>query len=51
VHYHFATLVQELRDADRNNELSHYGHVLPIPDTVCQSREGLTAFLHARGSP
>jgi len=49
--FHFATLTEQLRDADRNKELAQYGHVLAIPDNVCQSRESLTAYLHSNGSP
>jgi hypothetical protein len=49
--YHFSTLEQEIRDADRNQELAQYGHVLPISDQFCQTRGDLTSYLEARGSP
>jgi hypothetical protein len=51
VYYHLATLEQELRDADRNNELAQYGHVLAVSDVVCQSREQLQAFLAGNAAP
>jgi hypothetical protein len=51
IHFHMANIEQELRDADRNNELAQYGHVLPISDVVCFSRESLQSFLSSRGSP
>ena len=49
--FHMATMEEQLRDADRNNELAQYGHVIPISDNWCQTREDLRAFLDARGAP
>jgi len=50
-YFHMSSIEEQLHDAERNGELAAYGHVLPISDIYCQTREDLRAYLAARGAP
>jgi len=51
VRFHAATLMEIVRDMQRDQRLRQQGQIVPVPDTECQNLVRLQAWLRGKGAP